>query len=145
MKTYSFKDVIGVILHPTLAPAGYQFNGQGAGEIGVSMLNERTVHEPAADGVVMISKIEVHNGTVSVHCNQNSELNNFLQGLYNGLDVADASEWALTTIYIRSIATGMTHTCTGVSPQKDPDKVYRKQGDMVTWVFMAASIVTQNA
>ena len=143
MQTYSFKDVTGSFLHPSVG--AFNFDGVGIGEISVGMANERTVHEPTADGKVMVSKLEVHNGQITIQCPQTSDLNAFLQGWFNYVDHADSSEWATAALLVRCVVTGKTHACTGVSPQKEPDQVYQKQEQMVSWILMAADIRTMNA
>ena len=53
--TYSFLDLNGVIDHPSYG--SFNIVGQGLGEAVVSMATDKTVHDLAADGVVMISKM----------------------------------------------------------------------------------------
>jgi hypothetical protein len=139
--TYSFKDLTGIIAHPYATP--FKFVGAGIGQIDLAMSTERTTHDVAADGCVMVSKIEAHNGTVKISCQQTSDLHKYLLGLYNYLDTAVASQWALITIALRNIATGTSHFLNGVSFSKKADYPYRGQGQMVEWTLMVADMQDQ--
>ncbi|HBC94296.1 MAG TPA: DUF3277 domain-containing protein [Pelotomaculum sp.] len=136
--TYSFADVSVVIKHPSVGRI--TANGEGLGNISISMATDRTAHDVAADGTVMVSKIRGRNGTVSIATQQSSSLNRWLKKWYNYLETADADEWADATITIRSNVMDDHHTITGVSPQKQPDRPYQAQGQQVTWTLMAADI-----
>lgn len=136
--TYSFEDLTGFIAHPLVA--GYRFNGQGVGEVTVSMATEKSAHDVAADGSVMVSKILGDNGQVSLSCQQTSSLHKWLLAYYNAIKLAPTNQWAAATILLRNASDGTSHMCNGVSPQKIPDKPYQAQGQRVTWVFMCADI-----
>ena len=141
--TYSFLDLNGVIDHPSYG--SFNIVGQGLGEATVSMATDKTVHDVAADGVVMISKMAGNNGSVTVNAQQTSDLHKFLLGLYNYLLYADTSEWAMINITLRNVVDGTSHFATGVSFQKVPDKPYQAQGQRISWVLMAADIQHQTA
>lgn len=136
--TYSFTDLSGAIAHPALG--AYTFTGEGAGEISVSMTTERTAHDVAADGSVMVTKIAGNNGSISIAVQQTSPIHQWLLNWYNYLVAADTSQWAQSALTLRNTVTGDSHVCTGVSPQKVPDKSYQAQGQRVTWVLMCADI-----
>lgn len=139
--TYSFKDLTGVIAHPYATP--FKLVGVGIGQIDISMTTERTQHDVAADGSVMVSKIEAHNGTLKISCQQTSDLHKYLLGLYNYLDSATASQWALITVALRNTATGLSHFLTGVSFSKKADYPYQSQGQKVEWSLPVADIQDQ--
>jgi hypothetical protein len=88
----------------------------------------------------MITKIKTRSGTLPLVVQQTSSANKWLQKWANYLETASASEWATTTVMIRSKATGETINCNGVSPQKMADKLFQAQGQNVTWNLMAADI-----
>jgi len=141
--TYSFTDLSGAIAHTSVG--SYLFTGEGVGEISVAMTTEKTVHDIAADGSVMVSKIAGNNGHVTISCQQTSLIHKWLMEWYNYLVyLADTSEWALTSITLRNTSDGTSHYLSGVSPQKAPDKAYQAQGQRVSWTLMAADISTQN-
>jgi superfamily I DNA and RNA helicase len=138
MNVYSFADVTMTISHPKV---GQNIaTGEGLGSISVSMAQDRTVHDVAADGKVLVSKIKGRNGTAAISVQQISALNAWLTKWYNYLETAPTDEWADTRIIIRSPQMGETITLTGVSPQKLPDKPYQAQAQQVTWNLMAADI-----
>lgn len=136
--TYSFEDVTCSFQHPGVGAASS--TGAGLGTISIAMANDKTVHEVAADGSVMISKIAGKNGTVAITMQQTSELHKYLLRWYNYVDAAKSSEFAKMVITIKSNNLGDITTCTGVSPQKLADRPYQAQGQQITWNLMAAEI-----
>jgi hypothetical protein len=137
-KTYSFEDVTVSCNHPSVG--AITSTGAGIGTISVAMSGERTVHDVAADGTVMITKVIAKNGIVSITLQQTSEFHKWLLRYYNYIDTARASEWASMNVTIKSNNLGDETICTGVSPQKLADRPYQSQGQHVTWPLMAAEI-----
>lgn len=137
-KTYSFADVDVTVSHPNVG--NYTLNGEGIGSIGVNMANDRTSHDVAADGTVMVSKIKTRNGSIPLSVQQTSSIHRWLLKWANYLEASPASEYAKTVLIVRSKSTGETTTCHGVTPQKISDKVYQAQGQNVSWNLMAADI-----
>lgn len=142
VSTYSFEDVICTVHNG--AGGSFSTQGQGVGSITISMSNDRTQHDVAADGSVMISKIDAENGTIALEVQQTSQVNKDLLDLYNYLSEAPAEEWATTTVTISSKNMGEKTTCTNVSFTKLADKPYQQTGQRVTWNLMAAKIVQEN-
>ena len=138
---YSFEDVTASFEHPGVGAAST--TGAGIGSISIAMANDKTVHDVAADGVVMISKIAGSNGTIAVSVQQTSQIHKYFLKWYNYVTTAPASEWAKMNITIKSNNLGDVTTCVGVSPQKLADRPYQAQGQQVTWNFMSAEITQQ--
>lgn len=136
--TYSFADLAGSISHPSAG--SFIFDGTGVGSVTVTKTTDRTVHDIAADGSVMVSKIAGNNGTITIECQQTSSTHKWLLAWFNALWALKTEEWAATSITLRNTATGTRHICSGVSPQKEPDTPYQAQGQHVTWVLMCAEI-----
>lgn len=137
---YSFLDLSGAIAHPLYPLGPFQFTGEGVGSVKVEMATDRTAHDIAADGSIMISKLAGNSGQISIECQQTSLVHKYLLGLYNFLLPESASLWALTAIVLRNVVDGTSHIATGVSFTKVPDKPYQSQGQKVTWALMAADI-----
>lgn len=137
--TYSFGDVVASLNFAGIIPI--VITGQGTGSIDTSMSGEKTVHDVAADGSVMVSKILGNNGTIALSLQQTSSAHKLLLLWYNYILNAPSNEWANNTITIRNNVLGETIVATGVSPQKLPDKPYQAQGQKVTWNLMAAEII----
>jgi hypothetical protein len=142
---YSFKDTVTSIVSP--AAGSFLATGQvGIGHLIVSYTIERTVQDMSADGNCMISYVSGSNGHLGVEVQQTSALNNYLVSWFNILttaaDADDVSNWASTTILITSLLDGTTHSLTGVSPGKIPDKTYGPQGARLNWTLMAGNVVT---
>ena len=136
--TYSFSDVKAVLSFPGY-PA-YTINGQGLGEITISYINDNTVHDLAADGSVMVSKIKADNATVAINMQQTSPLHQWFKGLFNYLQVAPTVNWASGRVTISSPAGGFNNiNLTGVSITKRADQPFQQQGQMITWNLMAAN------
>jgi hypothetical protein len=143
--TYSFLDVSAVFYHPAVGRG--DLSGEGIGSITTVMAGDRTQHDVAADGSIMVSKIGGNNGTVSISIQQKSLIHKMLLGWWNYIKDAStpSSEYAAATITIRTTedpngGAGEEITCTGVSPQKTPDKPFQAQGQQVVWNLMAADI-----
>jgi hypothetical protein len=136
--TYSFLDLSGAIAHKKYA--AFTFSGKGVGSVTISMSTEKTAHDVAADGSVMVSKVAGNNGTITIQCQQTSEVHKWLLAWYTWLMAADTKHWANTGATLRNSSDGTSHLITGISPQKVPDKAYQAQGQMVSWVLMAAEI-----
>jgi hypothetical protein len=109
------------------------------------MAQEKTAHDLAADGSVMVSKLAGDNGSISISTQQTSALHKWLLQWFNALKVGPTSIWAATGMFLRNTADGTSHVIIGVSPQKIPDKPYQAQGQHVTWVLMAADIQSVGA
>jgi hypothetical protein len=138
--TYSFCDVSINFSHPTVGQIS--LNGEGLGSISFSLTQEKTAHDIAADGAVMVSKIAGNAGTITISTQQTSPLHKFLIGWYNYVTSPNtlASEFATASLLLRGVSMGDEIQCLGVSPQKRPDKAYQQQGQQVSWVLMATDI-----
>lgn len=138
ISTYSFSDVNFTMVYNNIT---YSANGEGIGSINISMANDRTSHDLAADGSVMISKISASNGTVTLSVQQTSSLNAWLTRWYSFVDVSTTDKWASARITITAPKMGLEYIISGVSPQKLPDVPFQAQGSQITWPMMAAKIV----
>lgn len=136
--TYSFADLVGSISHPELGI--YMFDGTGVGSVTISKTTDRTAHDVASDGSVMVSKVPGNNGTITIEVQQTSAIHKWLLAWFNALVGAKTSSWAETAITLRNSATKTSHVCMGVSPLKEPDVPYQAQGQRVTWTLMCAEI-----
>lgn len=138
LTTYSFADLAGSINHPTFG--SYLFDGTGVGSVTVAKATDRTAHDIASDGSVMVSKIAGNNGTVTIECQQTSAIHKWLSAWFNALWQLPTSEWASTSMTLRNTATGTRHIISGISPQKEPDTPYQSQGQRVSWTLMCAEV-----
>ncbi len=142
--TYSFKALVGVLVNALVGVTVPLTGGNiGAGAFHVSMATERTAHDVAADGTVMVSYAAGDNGALTAEVQESSVLHQQLLSLYNLLLLAanndDVSAWAATTISFRLLTDNTQHLFTGVSFQKFPDKPYEAHGQKVTWKLMFAN------
>ena len=138
MKVYGFGDVTASFAYGGRTKSS---TGAGIGSIGISMAGDKTAHDVAADGAVMVSKLAGKNGTITIAIQQTSELHEWLMKWYKYIESeAPLSEFASMTITITSKNLGVETVCTGVSPQKLADRSYQAQGQHVTWNLMAAEI-----
>lgn len=147
MTTYSFKDLTGAFIHPLVGSYVLGGGNVGLGQITVSMTQDRTQQDVAADGSVMVSYMPGDNGTISIEVQQTSDLHGFLLAWFNACktaaDAGDVLNWAAAAISIRNLVDGATHTATGISPGKQPDKSYAAQGGKITWVLPCARIINE--
>jgi hypothetical protein len=135
---YSFADYSVILTQPNYGQ--YVLSGEGIGDIAVNMGTDRTTHDVAADGNIMISKILGRNGTATVSIQQASDAHKWLLGWYKYLESAAAAQWALATIAIRSIRANDTVTLSFVSPQKLPDRAWQAAGQKISWSLLAADV-----
>lgn len=138
VSTYSFTDVNATISHP--AYGSYSVQGEGIGDMTISKTTDRSSHDVAADGAIMISKIAGNNGNVTINAQQTSSLHEFLQGLFNYCWQADTSEWAQISMTIEAPKMGKTYYCTGGAFVKEPDEPFQSQGQRVQWGILFADI-----
>lgn len=138
LTTYSFLDLVGSITHPALGM--YIFNGEGTGSVTVSKTTDRSVHDIASDGSVMVSKVAGNNGTVTIECQQTSAIHKWLLTWFNALWLLPTNEWADTSILVSNKSTHTSHAMRGVSPLKEADTPYQAQGQRVTWTLLCAEI-----
>ncbi|MCL2084426.1 MAG: DUF3277 family protein [Oscillospiraceae bacterium] len=136
--TYSFEDMAVVIAHPGIGQLSLQ--GEGLGSITFAMANDMSQHDLAADGSVMTSKISAPNGTITIQVQQTSDAAKWLRRYINYVKTAAASEFAQATVVGSSKVMGVTHTCTGVSPQKRPDASYQQAGQQLSVTLLAAQM-----
>ena len=146
--TYSFKSLVGVLVNPVFGVSIPLTGGNvGFGQMTVTMTTERTAHDVAADGTVMVSYIAGDNGDIAIEVQESSILHSLLLSLYNQAITAanndDVSGWAATTISFRMLTDGTSHILSGVSFGKIPDKPYQASGQKITWRMMAANIINQ--
>jgi hypothetical protein len=144
--TYAFKNVVGAFVDPDVG--AFPFAGQlGVKQITVINSTDRTTHDTAADGTVMVSYVSGAAGSIDIEMQQNSSLHEYLVNWANvkftESEIGDASNFAAAAIKVVDLLSGAIHTLTGVSPLKIPDKPYGSSGAMVTWHLMAANVVTQ--
>lgn len=144
--TYAFKSIVGAFTDPDVGV--YTFAGQeGVKHITIVNATDRTVHDTAADGTVMVSYVSGASGAFEVECQQNSSLNQFLVDWANAKftlsENGDSTTFASAAIKVQDIVSGASHTLTGVSPLKVPDKPYGASGASVTWRLMAANVLQQ--
>lgn len=137
METYSFQDCILNLAFPA---ASMVITGKGVGEVSVSMSQERSAIEAAADGNVMISKIAGNHGVLTLALQQTSDAHKFLLQQYNALVNRPPSIWAQAAGIMRCLSDNTTHTFSGMCFQKLGDKGYQKQGQNVQWVLLCGDI-----
>jgi len=148
MKTYGFAGVSFAFFHPLTGP--YVFTGkQGNGAFSIAMAGEKSTHDVAADGGVMVSMVMGDNGALTVEAQQTSDFHAFLVQWYNliktAAELGDLTDWATASISIKSLVDGAWHSLTGVSPAKLADKGYAAQGQKVSWTLLAADVQTGQA
>jgi Protein of unknown function (DUF3277) len=144
--TYAYKSIVGSFSDPDVGV--YPFAGQeGIKHVTIGSATDRTAHDTASDGTVMVSYVSGASGYAEFECQQNSSLNQFLVNWANAKftesEGGGAQFFAAASIKIVDLLSGANHTLTGVSPLKIPDKPYGPSGASVTWRLMAANVVTQ--
>lgn len=146
MPVFAFKNVVGAISDPDAGT--FPFQGQeGVKTITISNATDRTAHDTAADGTIMVSYVSGASGLIEIETQQTSSLHQFLINWANikftESENGNAIRFAAAAVKVVDLINGAIHTLTGVSPTKIPDKPYGPSGGFVTWRLMAANVVTQ--
>jgi hypothetical protein len=144
----SLRDLVGVMFHPLVG--SFTFAGElGVGSISFEKSTTRSTLDVAGDGAVMISALPGGNGIVHLEIQQVSSLQGYLQtwanALYAAQRLGDVSLWASATMTFTSVVDQSTHVAYGVSPTKEPTKVYGSQGARLSWELLAADLVSLTA
>jgi hypothetical protein len=71
---------------------------------------------------------------------QTSAAAKWLRKYINYCKAAPSSEFARASIVGSSKVMDVTHTCTGVSPQKRPDASYQQAGQQASYTLMAQNM-----
>lgn len=136
--TYSFSDITATLSHPSYG--SYSLAGEGIGDMTISKTTDRTAHDVASDGHIMVSKIAGNNGSVAINAQQTSALHNWLQGLFNYLVAAPTNEWAQISLTVTAPKMKKTYYCTGGAFVKEPDEPFQAQGQRVSWTILFADL-----
>ena len=139
--TYSFSDIQAVITHPSFS--SMSIYNEGVGDMTFNKTNVNTVHDLAADGSVMVSKIVAKNGSVIINAQQTSNLHRYFNDLFNYLESAPTDEWSQIQLDLRAPKLHEQKICVGGSFQKQGDTPYQQQGQRVSWTLMFAQISNQ--
>ena len=136
--TYSFTDVHAIISHPDYG--SFSLQGEGVGDFVVSMSTDRTVHDVASDGHIMVSKIAGNNGQVVINAQQTSNMHKWLLGLYNYLWSADTNAWSEISLTIHAPEMDESTYCKEGAFLKIGDKPHQSQGQRVAWTILFADV-----
>lgn len=142
--TYSFKDLSGAFTSPVAG--AFIFSGEiGQGRVVVANTTEHGQMDTAPDGTVMPVYVAGDAGTITIECQQTSVIHKFLLNWFNIVNTlakgGDVSNWATASALLRNLVDGSSHTATGISPQKVPDKTYVTNGTNITWMLLVANLL----
>ncbi|WP_407733286.1 phage structural protein [Pseudomonas citronellolis] len=139
MSTYSFLDV-----NATLAGAGAVIDlgaGSANAEEGISivMAGDKNTMTVGADGEGMHSLHADKSGQLTVRLLKTSPKNAQLMALYDAQSLS-SSDWGQNVITLTHSVSGDATVARSCAFKKRPDLNYRKDGDIVEWVFDAIKI-----
>lgn len=139
MPTYSFLDV-----NATLVGAGAIIDlgaGSANSEEGIttSMVDDKNTMTVGADGEGMHSLHAGKAGTVTVRLLKTSPQNAKLMALYDAQSLS-SSLWGQNIITITNTSSNDAIGCRSCAFKKRPDLSYKKDGDVVEWVFDSIKI-----
>ena len=139
---YSLTDTKAVLTHPYVGTANLHLCGRG--RMVVSYAGDLSAHTMTADGTVIINRLKAENGIITLEVPQNSIADDFLRKLCRYLRGTGRPDFFhLTTLTITDQAGGFTLLCTGVTPQKIPDRTFDRSSTNLTYTLLAASITEQ--
>ncbi|MGN5479522.1 phage structural protein [Cupriavidus basilensis] len=137
--TYSFIDVQASLVGPGAAfSLGY---GSANAEEGITIAaaGDKNTMTVGADGEVMHSLHADKSGQVTVRLLKTSPVNAQLQALYDAQSL-DSRMWGKNLITVTQSVSGDVTACRSCAFKKKPDLNYKKDGDLVEWVFDAGKI-----
>ena len=139
---YSLADTRSVLYHPYVGTANLHRCGRG--KMVISHSGDLSAHTLTADGSVIINRMKADNGIITLEIPQNSKADAFLRKWCSYLkDRALPEHFHLTTLTVTDQAAGFTILCSGVTPQKIPDRTFDRSSTNLTYVLLAASISEQ--
>jgi hypothetical protein len=137
--TYSFQDVTASIVGPGGSfSLGY---GSANAEEGmtIAMAGDKNTMIIGADGEVMHSLHADKSGQVTLRLLKTSPVNQKLMALYDAQS-SDSRLWGKNLITVMQSVSGDVTACRNCAFKKKPDIAYKKEGDVVEWVFDAGKI-----
>ena len=139
---YSLADTRAVLYHPYVGTANLHLCGRG--KMVVSYSGDVSAHTMTADGTVIINRMKAENGIVTLEVPQNSIADVFLRKWCKYLRNTSRPEFFhLTTLTITDQAGEFTILCTGVTPQKVPDRTFDRSSTNLTYTLLCAKITEQ--
>lgn len=135
MAAYSFLNFQGAILG-----AGGAFSlgsGEGVSDEGIttSMVEEKNLATPGADGKLMHTLRASNVGKLTVRLLKTSSANAKLSLMYN-LQKANPATWGANTITVSDIQRGDVAILSEAAFVKLPDVTWDKDGKMIEWEFI---------
>ncbi|AOK32167.1 MULTISPECIES: phage structural protein [Burkholderia] len=137
--TYSFQDVAASIVGPGGAfSLGY---GSANAEEGITIAQagDKNTMTVGADGEVMHSLHADKSGQVTIRLLKTSPVNQKLMALYDAQSL-DSRLWGKNLITVTQSVSGDVTACRSCAFKKKPEIGYKKDGDVVEWVFDVAKI-----
>ena len=139
---YSLPDVKTVLYHPDVGTANLHLCGTG--KITVSSAGDLSSHTATADGYVVVNRLKSTHGTITIEVPQGSLGDDFLRRWAKWAKAtASPNRIVLGTLTITDTVSGFVTSCTGVSLQKVPDRVYDRTGTNLTYTLLATTITEQ--
>lgn len=136
--TYSLADVVTVMNHPSVGKS--VLSSAGGGRITISHGGDMASVTTSATGYVVINKLCVKNGQISMEIPNNSVADVFLRKLIAYVEKAATSEFALTTLTLKDPAGNRTLNFVGVTPSRKPDDNYDQVAGNRQYTFVFAEM-----
>ena len=139
MSTYSFMDVSATLVGlGAVIDLGY---GSANAEEGITVAaaGDKNTMTMGADGEYMHSLHADKSGQITVRFLKTSPVNAKLMALYD-LQSASSAAWGQNIITVRNAVVGDLHAGRGCAFKKRPDMQYKKDGDIIEWVFDVGKI-----
>lgn len=135
MSAYSFLNVQAAIAGP-----GGSFSigsGAGASEEGIktSMVEEKGLTTPGADGTLMQTLRASNVGKMTISLLKTSRVNAFLTDMYN-LQKSNSALWGENVVTVSDVVRGDVAVLTQGAFVKLPDVAWAKDGNMIEWEFI---------
>lgn len=148
LQTYSGRDLNGALsslLFGSISLAG--INSQGIEKVMVRMTTDHAVTKTGMDGAVVPSYVPGESGEVEIQVWQTSTIHQEFLAAYNTIQAAaalgDVSQAFGATLFLSNVTDGSSHTCTGGSFSKVPDKTYEADAQVVSWLIRFCNVISE--
>ena len=136
---YALSETKEILYHPGCGSCNLLTTG--AGKIVISASGDLSSHTTTAEGYVVVNKLKSENGMITFEVPQNSPADAYLRKWIKYVRNSKKTDsFAKATLTVTDSAGGFTILCSGVTPQKIPDRTYDRTSTNLTYTLLAAVI-----
>jgi len=148
LTTYSGRDLSGTLVNVIFGSISLSgIKAEGIEKVMVRMTTSHANLKTGMDGAVVPSYVPGESGEVEFQVWQTSTIHQQFLAAYNTIATAaaagDVSQAFGCTLFMSNTTDGSSHTCTGGTFDKVPDKNYEAEAQVVSWLLKFANIINE--